>query len=250
MTPYEFLSQIAEPIPGWLKQFKKGEVFSAKDFFSSRVVFYPGSGTDGEPVKLFGSTHCAHCFVYADYAVNQDTLETELEDPSHGFYGYNAIARLQLSEKELVPDGWQPHVDPQYTSPHGRPHINTPPFGFVAILERNQKFDDSHGPSRLAILFLGADGIASYDALFCQENEIRSPFSVVVQDHGFGGNYDRFGKGGLLESIASRCNVFPKMLLVAKDTDAWSGYEQIPDVTPDIGGMNGNSRYLFERKTK
>ena len=34
------------------------------------------------------------------------------------------------------------------------------PFGFLEVLERDHEFDDNHGARRLAILFLGADGIA------------------------------------------------------------------------------------------
>lgn len=248
MTAYEYLGQNSEPIPTWLKQFEKGDTFNPDNFFSSRVVFYPGSGVDGQPVKLFGSTHSNHCFVYSDYGITENALGDELDDPEHGFHGYHSFARNRLSEKDLAPDGWQPHVDPTYTPPHGQGFINTSPFGFLEILERDQQFDDNHGPSRLAILFLGADGIATYDALFCQGNDINPPFATVLQDHGFGGNYDRFGRDGLMESIATNCGIFPKMILVAKHTDAWHGYEQIPNVKPDTGGMHGNQRYLYERQ--
>ena len=69
----------------------------------------------------------------------------------------------------------------------------------LEILQRESGLNDAHGPSRLAILFLGADAIATYDALFCQGDGTRSPYVVVLQDHGFGGNYDSFGEGGTLE---------------------------------------------------
>lgn len=61
-------------------------------------------------MKLFGSTHSAHCFVYADYGMAQDALESKLEGPSHGFRGCHTFARLQLGERDLVPAGWRHHT--------------------------------------------------------------------------------------------------------------------------------------------
>ena len=123
-----------------------------------------------------------------------------------------------------------------------------PAFGFLEILERDPEFDDGHGARRLAILFLGADGIAAYNALFCQEGNVAVPFAVVVQDHGFGGNYDRFGRGGLLEGLAARCNVIPRWLLVAENTDPWEGFVRVPEVDGDRGGMHATLRFLYERR--
>ena len=246
MTLYEYLRELREEIPPWLHQFRAGDGFPSQDFFGSRVVYYPGSGTDGHPVKVFGATHSAHSFVYADYHVTQDNLENELGHPNHGFRGYHTLARLQLLESNLVPRGWTAHVD----GPTDRYRFGTrapAPFGFLEVLERDGEFDDNHGARRLAILFLGADGIAAYDALFCQEHSDSTPFAVVLQDHGFGGNYDRFGRDGLLERIVRRCNVAPHWLLVAENTVPWHGFGQVPDVDGDRGGMHNMLRFLHER---
>ena len=51
MTMYEYLKNDQEPIPTWLLEIKEGGKFSRDDFFSSRIVFYPGSYTDGHAVK-------------------------------------------------------------------------------------------------------------------------------------------------------------------------------------------------------
>jgi hypothetical protein len=238
---------MSQPVPRWLAQFNNGDSFNREHFFASRIVYYPGSGTDGQPVKLFGSTHSAHCYVYADYGITQAHLEAELGNPSHGFSGYHTLARVQLSEKDLAPRGWRSHVDPEHMSQNDRGLINTLPFGFLEVLERDHALDDSHGAHRLAILFLGADGIAAYDALFCQENGT-PPFAVVLEDHGFGGNYDRFGCGGLLERIAKTCDAIPQWLVVAKNTKPWAGFSRIPEVTGDPGGMHHTPRYIYVRE--
>ena len=74
------------------------------------------------------------------------------------------------------------------------------PFGWFVALDRQGGGED-HGPQRLAILFIGGDGIASYDALYCQRDGTPPAFLAVIQDHGFGGNYNRFGQDGLLETV-------------------------------------------------
>ena len=84
----DYLRSRGEPIPQWLDEFENGDTFEIGQFFASRVVYYPGSGTDGQPVKLFGSSHSAHCFVYADNGIVQGDLEAELARPTRHFRGY------------------------------------------------------------------------------------------------------------------------------------------------------------------
>lgn len=245
MTPYEYLRGKRVTIPAWLDGFKEGSLFNRRQFFASRTVYYPGSRTDGHPVKLFGSTHSAHCFVYADYDLPQETLEERLAHPNTRFRGYHTLARIRLSEAELVPEGWIPHVHPAEVDTARI--VSPPPYGICEILERDEELGDDHGPLRLALLFLGADAIAAFDALYCQSADIPAPFAVVLEDHGFGGNYDRFGSGGLLERIASGCDRIPEWLLVAEGTKPWVGFEPAPDVSGDRGGMGNSLRFLHER---
>jgi hypothetical protein len=247
MSLYEFLRRNREQFPAWLERFEAGAVFPRERFFESRVVYYPGSGTDGQAVRLFGSTHSAHCFVYADYGVDRRTIVEELEHPQHGFLGYHSLARVELNEQDLSPRGWIPHIEPAEVTGRLYQFAKAAPFGFLEVLERNHELDDGHGARRLAILFLGADGMATYDALFCQDDSVSAPFAVVLQDHGFGGNYDRFGGGGLLERLAARRNVIPRWLLVGDNTAPWEGFDRAPGVDGDRGGMHAQLRFLYGR---
>lgn len=217
-------------------------------FLQSPVVFYPGCGDDGHPVQFFNTERLASCFVYVDYLISEYKIKAALEKPSQAydgrFLGYHSVERIALKQKDLIPDGWVPHVTfpkkPWYPTPLAKP------FGFLEILERDADRDESHGAERLSILFLGGDGHASYDALFCQTPQ-RTPYAVVLQDHGFGGNYDRFGQGGLLETIAINTQTFPEFLLVATDTKAWEGYRRVPGIEGFHGGMHGQLRELYQR---
>lgn len=295
MTLYAYLRNIPEDIPDWLINFEISDGFSRQRFFSSRVVYYPGSWLDGHPVELFGSTHTAHCFIYADYMLSRNDLEAELADPEGRFRGYQTLARIELTESDLVPGGWEPHIryrempwDLFY-----RARMEEAPFVFLEVLERTPEFGEDHGPSRLALIFLRADAIAAYDALFCQgnwnprpfpgpvhrvgpndpfcyqryrntqpfPNPVRRneligppfcqgnqnalPFAVIIQDDGFNLNYDRFGGGGLLETIAHRAESLPEYLLVAEHNNPWESYDRVPHLEGDRGGMHNTLRFLY-----
>lgn len=248
MELHTYLLQLKEPCPKWLVDFHPEDSFDRDQFFNSRIVYYPGSGNDGHAVKCFGSTHAAHCFVYVDSMTEQSRIEAELSHSSpqnsHRFLGYHCLARLSLDAVDLIPNGWKQHADTREERTFREPHIT--PYGFLEVLERDADRDDTHGAERLAILFLGADGIASYDALFCQKDGTPPPFAVLIQDHGFGGNYDKFGGDGLLEGIADQCKVFPKFLLVAKNSKPWVGYSQSVNVNGEAGGMHRDMRFLHQ----
>jgi hypothetical protein len=250
MNLFQYLTHMREDVPSWLSDFKPGDAFPRQQFFSSRIIYYPGSGIDGHAVKVFGSTHAAHCFIYADYGIPQTLLEETLKNSRSRFRGYHTAARIQLRKEDIVPAGWSPHIQPTELPERSRDrvHIRTTAFAFLEILQREQGLDATHGAHRLAVLFLGADGIATYDALFCQSASNRPPFCLLLQDHGFGGNYDRFGKGGLLERIASRCGVMPQWLLAADNTQPWEGFEPVSNVEGDSGGRN--NRFLYKLRSE
>jgi len=251
VTPYEFLRrQHAEELPEWLDKHRKGDSFPREQFFASRIVYYPGSGTDGHPVKMFGSTHSAHCFIYADYGVTQQQLEYELEDRDCRFRGYHTVDRLELEESDILFSGRTPWASLRklHANRFQSTAIADKPVRFLEVLERDQELDDNHGPRRLAVLFLGADGTAAYDALFCRGRGTPSPFAVLLENYGFGGSNANFGQGGLLERIAKRRNVLPALLLVGRNTNAWSDFHRVSSLHGDLGGMHANPRYLYEIK--
>lgn len=240
-----FLSTWTEPCPEWLAEFTRDSTFDSGQFFASRVVFYPGSGHDGHPVKVFGQDHVAHCFIYADYWTEERSIRESLDHPTHHFKGYHSIARVSLTLADLITGPWQPHAAPR--DEWAKPRIK--PYGFLEVLERDAELGPEHGAARLAIIFLGADGHATYDALFCQGKNPKPPFAILLQDHGFGGNYSRFGRGGLMEQIANATRSRPEFLLVAENTKPWDGYRKEPELEGDVGGMHGDLRCLFRKTT-
>jgi hypothetical protein len=245
----DYLHHEVEPTPAWLARFDSSSPFDRNDFFGSRVVFYPGSGNDGHAVKVFGGAHAAHAFVMADYAVaGRDILRELSPDRSRRFAGYTVAVQQTLREVDVVRGGWRPHVDALNGPARNPRQLAITPFALFVVLEREPALGNEHGPERLAVLFLGADGIAAYDALFCQEQgRIPPPYAVLLQDHGFGGNYDRFGAGGLMAEVAARTETWPQWLLVAANTSPWPGYQKVLGIEGSAGGLHGTMRWLYGR---
>lgn len=245
ITGIDYLSANPEPLPAWLERFNPGDPVDLEEFFASRVVYYPGSGIDGQPVAVFGRTHAAHCFVLADYLVPRTQIERALVPPAQGFRGYRAIARVEIGEAILAPPGWFRHLSPREV--HSTEHRSRiiPPYAFLEILERREGCGPEHGADRLAILFVGADGIANYGWLFCQAGQ-RAPFAMVIQDNGFGGNYSSFGQHGLLRRIAERADRKPPLLMIAeRGSVPWDGYQRMPEPLTPFGGKVGCCRFLY-----
>lgn len=253
MTPEEYLREChAESLPSWLSSLNPQDGLDPRillgHLFASRVVFYPGSGNDGHAVKVFGSSHSSHCFVYADYHLSEASIHQALM-PGAGFLGYRSLVRIDLQPDHLATAQWMPHItadefrELQARNPYRRVHV----YGFLEVLERVEHLDDTHGPQRLAILFLGADGHATYDALFCQLGQ-QAPFAVLLQDHGFAGNYSNWGRSGITARIAAATQRVPEFLLLDPTSTApWIGYEQVNRVGSSVGGVWANKRTLYRR---
>lgn len=232
------LEQHREELPEWLTQ--PVTKFDRRSFFHSRTVYYPGSGIDGQAVSLCGRAHAAHAFVYVDNSTTQQAISDRV-NRRHGipFDGYTVEYEQELEEADIWPGG----VPVQHGDWMGwRGQVKTPYVLFV-VLTREDNRDDTHGPIRHAILFVGDDGFARYDALYCQSDGTPPPFLVVIENQGIGG--PGFGADGLLEGIAQQCNVLPKWLLVGR-AEPWFGYHDT-GAEPECGGMMENPRRLFRR---
>jgi hypothetical protein len=185
----------------------------------SRAVFYPGSAFDGQPVMHFNSAHAAHAYIYADYGIEQGDMGAALQTMQ--FKGCDLVRKVILNENDMGATGWKPHIESVQ-----RRFASAQAYGFISVFKRQNGFGPEHGADHFAVLFLGADGIATYDALYCQENGRTPPFSIVLQDHSFGGNWTSFGRGGAFEALAKKTNRFPQYLLIGT-ADEWDGFADV-----------------------
>ena len=219
-----FLSNYREEAPAWLESYLHGEDISFKDLMSSRVAYYPGSGYDGGLMKIGNKSHSVHSFLYVDYGVRKKELENEIST----ILGYHQIGQIEWTEADLLPKGQYP-VDINRIPRSCGPFIpDEKPYCFSVIMERNEDREEI-GAKHFVVTFLFADGIATYYQLFVREYS-KAPWLFCLQDHGFGGNYDRFGRGGILDEIIRRNNCRPTFVICGSNTHIWNGYEKVKDV--------------------
>ena len=244
---YAMLANNPEKMPQWLKDYKPGDIVSFKDFMSSRIGYYLGSGYDGCLVKTCNRAHCVHSFIHVDYGIAEHELKLEAED-FNAFNGYHVIGRVDWRESDLAPHGQNApnfsmmNREMERAMSFVRKDVN--PYCFLEVYERNDNKGDDWGAERFAVTFIFADGIATYYQLFCREYR-KAPWIFLLQDHGFGGNYAGFGHGKLMERVMEVNNCWPENVLCADNTSIWKHYE-IVDAAPVIGGMHHNIRYLYK----
>ncbi len=247
----QFLKDHAEPMPAWLANHRPGQTIDMRQVLKGRTLYYPGSAFDGLPIRTFNKSQSVHTFIYVDYMFTKEELEKALERT--GFAGYHLVDSIEINANDLTPKGWQPHITTAEAKESreraSRSHIlKTQPYCLLKIFERNEDKDDDWGSHRFAMIYLCADGIASYDAIYGNKNAA-PPFALVLQDYGFGGNYNSFGADGLMAKIAQRTQVFPKFILGASEgcTKIWTEYDAIPDLEPVRGGMHCTLRKLYRK---
>jgi hypothetical protein len=248
--PRQVLVRFAEQTPHWLAQEVPPQLTpdTLADLLSSRVVYYPGSATDGHALKLFGGTHSAHCFIHCDYKMDLDEVAKQLcPEHSHDLKGcpnprgYRPLRLQKLGAEEvqqvlcILP---LQHCGLEAIS--GWPGSELA-GGIWAVLHRLAGYDDAHGPLRLAFLHVRVEAMWGYCQIWARR--AIAPYAVVLQDHCVGGGWLNFGGvGSPLFQMAQRAGL-PKWLLVARNTKPWPGYQ--PTSNPEPGGEHGHPRCLY-----
>ena len=229
ITPIEYFSKDQEPMPLWLKNHKEGDKVNISELFDSRIVYYPGAWFDGNPIRTFNSAHAAHVFVYADYGYEKEEVNHRLSDSA--FKGYHLYHEQDVSRKELLPHTPHYHITEEEmkfaVSGYDMSIRPEDAFAVLKIYERNEDFGEEHGACRFAILYIGADANATYDALF--GNTDCSPYACVICAN-MGSGYTCFVKGSLIEQIAIRTDRFPKYLFCVQNY-GWDGYCMLKTVS-------------------
>lgn len=258
----EFLSQYKEPMPEWLKKLDPNDYEEPKleEVLNSRVAFYPACYSDGFMVEVFNSSHSAHVYLYADYAMQKEewieilhTQKTRKKVDKDGisyriidrnFKGYDEIAYYDYSFDEIVsPEEWTPHFE--YT--HGP--WNGKRFCRLSIFERQETYNESYGAERFALLYINDDGIMLYDALWGSK-KYKAPFACLMEDYGTGGTYNTLGKGGRMEAISKETGIYPKFMIFGHAAKPWYNTIKVPDVSGKSGGGWGYLRTLYTKEGK
>lgn len=185
------LAQLPEmTAPRWMTDLSsttvKNKPFSTHELLRDSL-YYPSSGFDGDPVKYLAGNILS--FIYVDYGHSRDEFMKALEMP--GFLGYKVIGQPRsVTEQELTPHGWTP--DPP-TPTDGDPSRHADwikePFCEWVVFQRSADVPPGHGPYRFSILYLCADGVAAFQALYVANNIAPKSVAIIQPGHGFGGNW-------------------------------------------------------------
>jgi len=227
MSPSDVLARKRINLPGWIRETPPFTAEIRELFFQSRVVFYPGGGTDGHPIKLFSSSGAAFCFVYADQAGCDYG-----QDPA----GYEIVHNEDVS--------WQGRKRPFHFSGE------IPRAARWIIFQRKEGYGPGHGHEFIAVLYVHGEAFTVYWDLWARNG--KAPYAIIIVDHGFGGNFTgrRFvGQESPMYEWANSNNAWPDWLLVSElgSTETWPGYHCVSTGVP--GGMHNDQRFLFVRAT-
>ncbi len=184
------IPDIAEP--AWLTNLTVekmlDDVFPLQSILRNSL-YYPSSGFDGDPVKYLGGNLLS--FVYVDYGFTREEFTNAIA--KSGFVGYSKIATRFVKKQELIPIGWQPTLPIDNDEDPGRfQYFAKEPFCAWLLFQRAESVPVSHGPKRFSFLYLCADGVAAYQALFLANSTHPKAVAIIQPGIAFGHNWTDF----------------------------------------------------------
>ena len=201
-----------------------------KDLSRSVILYYPGSGTDYGPFRLFAENSNVTTVIYADYRVT----EHEARQFITHLPGWQLEGEIERLEPDFFRADWWEDFWPD--DPASRENAGPPTaFALRATLSRSTK--------SVEFLFLATEAIQTFSIL--AESGL-VPTMVVLQDHGFGCGWAKFGGESNLFTSASSVGL-PQLLLVAANTAPWPGYGRASESTEYDEQMPTHPRALFRR---
>ena len=155
-------------------------------------LYYPSSGFDGGVVKdcnTVGSDHQITSLISCDYGVGEQAFL----DQRDSFLGYACIGNRRVFLNELLPSTWNPSFPPNFNKRYYTQYKDTwSPFVQWAVFERLPSRDRPHGPDRFSLLYLGGEGVATYQALYWSNKQRPKALAIIQPGHAFGLNWTNY----------------------------------------------------------
>ena len=219
----EVLARHREPLPLWLYDYQPGTIHLRKNvhmFLRSRIALYPGSGViDGELFEVFAASHAVHGILHVDLMNDSQRVADILSGhyrPYVHVAGYRPID-LQVLDADATWTLLRLTDGPFERDPELK-------GACWAMLERMPEYTDAHGPTRLGFLHVQCEAVWLYWKLWV-ETVRHAPYGILLQDHGYGGNWTSFGRDGALYTLARKSEVLPRWLLSETHT-AWPEFRR------------------------
>jgi hypothetical protein len=202
--------------------------FPLRDLLNDSL-FYPASGIDGTPIRYWIPGILS--FVYVDTSVTKTTYEYVIhnEPPK----GYSVLAYRYLNPSDLAPNGYEIelHKDIDAETYISRMHmVGASPatsFALWTVFERDENLNDDHGPARFSLLFIRAEAIATYQAIFIGNQVCPHAIAILRPGTGFGGNYSNFEEV-MKDVIQSNPAGMPRLLMQWHESNSDSIHPDAP----------------------
>lgn len=208
--------------------------------------YYPSSGFDGGIVKdcnTLGHNYNINSFIYCDYATGEDALKGE----QNTFRGYHVFASRGVKQKELIPNGWIPKLPPHINMQKYFTYENLwKPFIRWIVYERDEDKGEEHGPKKFSLLYLGGEGVATYQALYWTNKTHPKAIAIIQPGTGFGANWTDFRdiNGPLAWVIYENAYGMPDLIYYGGIGEEyadinWKGYKEIRRKKPYYANYQG-----------
>lgn len=174
-------------------------------------LYYPAAGLDGDPIAYLAGNYLS--FVYVDYGISRAVLLNTLSE--RGFRGYSIVAQRPVTQRELIPNGWTNHTVSKNIPVGIVGADQITPFCEWIIFQRSDEYDIRHGPERFSLLYMCADGVATFEALYVSNSTAPEAIAIVQPGHSFGGNWTNFADPdqSLHEVVLNNPHGYPTVLL-------------------------------------
>jgi hypothetical protein len=237
-----------QPTPRWLFSISAEHSLPMAELLNGSV-FYPACGIDGRPVQYLGGF--SHSFIYADYGYPSDKIESLLKADG-AFFGYRLKSSRLLPPDELPIDhAWKDidlnvHLD---GNPNRYRDRQVAPYAFWSIFQRLPDFPENHGPELFSLLYLAADGVAAYHALYHSNRVKPSVVAIIQPGEGFGWNWTYFfdSRQVFCRTVMGNKSGKPDYLLLGtpranrefRREVVWTGYGHLIKLWKSSGGYLG-----------
>lgn len=217
-------------LPRWLEEASPEGPLPIMEILSD-CTYYPASGLDGLIFSRAWQSARTNSFVHVDYGVSHDALAgalmNEIDNGGQGLRGYRPEFRRGVKQHELAVPGWLPQVTLSaeeskraqeiyrtLAAGQNAPNLAAGAYCEWVVFKREEGYDDCHGPARLSLLFLFADGIMAYDALFLSRGIAPKTLAIKQPGHAFGFNHTNFFvPGGPLHRAVHAQRALPSHLI-------------------------------------
>lgn len=227
--PHDRFSQLLPPPPVRRCDRSERDVLSRLKPREGLVLYYPGAATDYGPLQYFAQHLDLAVAVYVDYLMKPDMIWTMLRRVSASEPELQRISPRDLGCRAWA-DFW-PELE--------RSRMFAKPwrgFGVQCDLE-------IHPGRSTRLIYLATEGHQTYSRLL---GTALQPDLVVLQDHGFGGNWRDFGGDSPMYRMAQAAGALPPLLFSAgENTRVWEGYQAIAEPILLAGQMHSYWRTLY-----